>query len=150
MLPVETILKELNIQYDLIHLGEAAFTVGDVQRLGGEKLGDSVTVKTLILKGKQTRNYYPVVVRGTDRLDMTKVKVVFGEGVSMAKADEVLQLAQVEPGAVCPFLIRQKIYIDAEVMKLNKINLGSGDHLYGLATIASELAKLPHQIVSIA
>ncbi len=149
MLPVEALLNQLNIKYNLIHLGEAAFTVGDVQRLGGDKLGRSVTVKTLILKGKQTRNYYPVVVRGTDRLDMAKVKAAFGEGVSMANADEVLQIAQVEPGAVCPFLIRQKIYIDAEVIKLNKINLGSGDHLYGLATTASELSKLPHQIVSV-
>lgn len=149
MLTVESILNNLKINYSLISFDEAAYTVADVHRLAGEQLKGSTTVKTLIVIGKKTQRRYCFVLIGTDRLDSTKAKSLLGEAYSMADASTVMEVAQSEPGSVCPFLVTIQLYIDSKVFAATTINIGSGDHRFGINLPSEGLRKLKYQEVPV-
>ena len=149
MLEAEIILHQLNQTYDLITFDEAAYTVADVHRLAGKQIQDSVTVKTLIVVGKKTNQRYCFVLIGTDRLDSSKVKTIIGESYSMADAATVTEVAQSEPGSVCPFLVTIPLYIDAKVFAATTINIGSGHHQFGINLPSEGLRKLKYQEVQV-
>ncbi|MFH0873959.1 MAG: YbaK/EbsC family protein [Candidatus Komeilibacteria bacterium] len=149
MLKVISLLADRKIPYELIEFAEPAYTVDDVSRLAGEKLQGSVTVKTLILVGKKTAQPYCFILLGSDRLDTVKIKTLINEGYNLAKAATVEQVAQSEPGSVCPFLVNLPLYIDEKVFQQPTINVGSGDHHYGLNIASDTLKQLNFRAVTI-
>lgn len=121
---IEKYLKEKGIEHKVIDLPESAISVADVVRLSGGQVREEEIIKTLIVK-LRSGEFAGCVLKGKDR---TK-KEVFER---LATQDEVVKIAGVEFGAVCPVLLGIPILIDAKVTQLNRVNMGSGDHLKGM------------------
>jgi len=140
-LQVEKILKERGIGYRLIELSQNAYTVDDVVKYSDGNVKAEEICKTIILRGKKSGKMVAVLLRGKDKISFPKVKKILGEEIGVASGDQVKEAAGVEPGAVCPFLVNVRLLADEKVMHLERINCGSGHHLYGLEFVADDLAK---------
>jgi len=140
-LPVEKILKEKGVPYRLIRLAQEAVTVGDVVAYSDGAVKIDEICKTIILKGKKTGTLLAVLLRGEDRLDFSKARGVLGEAAEIADTGSVKKVSGVEPGAVCPLMVSVPLFVDARVLELNRINIGSGDHLYGLEIAVSDIER---------
>lgn len=150
-LPIEKLLKGKRIEYKLIKLKQNAYTVDDVVRYSAGVRPDEIC-KTLILRGKKTGRKFAIFLRGCDRIDFPKTRKLFGEETGIASPEEVGKAAGVSPGAVCPFLLNLNVplFVDGKVMVLQKINCGSGHHLYGLEFRREDLAKgVSYQLVDL-
>lgn len=141
ILPVESFLQDRQVSYRLIPLRENAFTVDDVVRLSLEPVTAEEICKTIIIRGKKSSKKYAIFLQGLDKLDFSAAKRIFGEEMTIASAVEVEEVAGVEPGAVCPFLLTVPLYVDRQVLNHQRINCGSGHHLYGLEFAVDDLGK---------
>ncbi len=140
-LEAEKILKNKDIGYKLIKLNDRAFTVDDVVKYSQGDIAVDEICKTIILIGKKSGKRVAVFLRGSDRLNFSKAKKVFGEDMRIAGKEMVQDVAGVEPGAVCPFILNIPLLVDERVLDLQKINCGSGDHLYGLEIQVRDLNR---------
>jgi prolyl-tRNA editing enzyme YbaK/EbsC (Cys-tRNA(Pro) deacylase) len=140
-LPVEKILKEKMVPYTLIRLGRQAITVGDVVAYSDGAVKTDEICKTIIVKGKKTGALWAILLRGNDRLDFSKTKGVLGEAAEIADIKSVKKVSGVEPGAVCPFMVSVPLFLDKRVLELKRMNVGSGDHLYGLDVAVADIAE---------
>ena len=138
---IEKLLEGKHIEYQLIKLTENAYTVDDVMRYSEGKVNADEICKTIILRGKKTGKKLAILLRGNDRVDFSAAKKLFGEEMTVANQEEVREAAGVEPGAVCPFLLKVPLFVDRKVLDLKRINCGSGDHLCGLEFETKDLAK---------
>ena len=62
--------------------------------------------------------------------------------MSIASFVEVKEAVGVEPGAVCPILLDIGLFVDRKVMELERINFGSGNHMYGMEIRAGDLERV--------
>lgn len=62
--------------------------------------------------------------------------------VSIASFAEVKEAVGVDPWAVCPITLDIGLFVDRKVMELERINFGSGDHMYGLEIRTRDLEKV--------
>ena len=136
---VEKILKEKNIAYKLIELSDKAYTVHDVVAYSNGEVDPREICKTIILEGKKTGKKIAILLRGDDRLNFPAVKRVFGEEMKIANAEGVKESAGVDAGAVCPFILEVPLYVDKRALELDRINCGSGNHMYGLEFKSEDL-----------
>jgi len=141
-LKVEKLLKQKRIKYRLVKLSQEAYTVADVVKYSEGKVEPEEICKTIILKGKKSGEIIATFLRGSDMLDFSKAKKLFGERMTIADSDEVKRAAGVEPGAVCPFLLKVLLVVDKKVLALKRINCGSGHHLYGLEFDLKHLTEI--------
>ncbi len=135
------ILEEKGVEYRLIELECRAISVSDVIRYSKEQVRPEEICKTIILKDGEG-DMYAVFLLGDRRIDFKKARAVIGGEVSIAGYDEVKDATGVEPGAVCPLLLRIPLYIDEGVLSRERINFGSGDHLYGIEIRSQDLSKV--------
>ncbi len=150
-LAIETILQNSGINYRLIKLAENAFTVEDVMKHSDGSLKAEEVCKTIILHGKKSDKSIAIFLKGEDKIDFKAAKILFGEEMSIATPEQVMKAAEVEPGAVCPFILSVPLYVDERVTKLTQVNCGSGHHLFGLEFQFKDLEKIkPYKIVQIA
>lgn len=131
---IEKYLKEKGINYQIIDLPDTVVSVADVIRLSGGKIKEEEIIKTLVVKTKDGK-FMGCILKGKDRLKK-------GIMDRLATKDEVLQITGVEVGAVCPILLTVTILIDKKVAGLERVNMGSGDHLKGLEMNFVDLLKL--------
>jgi len=134
------ILVEAGVKYRLVELQDRAYTVSDVVKFSGGNLKIDEICKTIIMK--DSKGYYAVLLRGSDRIDFKKLKELRGKNPKIAKGSEVSKVAGVEPGAVCPILLEIPLFVDPTVLELKRINFGSGHHLYGLEMDPQDLSKV--------
>lgn len=150
-LQVEKLLKEKKVEYRLIKLSQNAYTVDDVVKYSKGDINPIEICKTIILRGNKTGKKTAILLRGNDRVNFSEVKKIFGEEVTVANEGQVREAAGVEPGAVCPFLLNVTLLVDRRVMDLERINCGSGNHLYGLEFKSKDLTKVvDYKIVDLA
>lgn len=137
---IEKYLQEKGIDFKVIDLPETAVSVADVIRLSNGQVKEEEIIKTLIVKTKKGKpacrqaGFVGCILKGGDRL---KINIMD----RLATKEEVLQIAGVEFGAVCPILLSIPIVIDEKVTKLKRVNMGSGDHLKGLEMDFGDLLK---------
>ncbi len=141
MLTVEKLLIEKSIPYRLIELLDRAYTVQDVVKYSKGDITLNEICKTIIAKSDKG-NSYAFFLYGNDKVDFIKTELIIGEKVHIAKYSEVKEYAGVEPGAVCPILLNMPIIMDTKVVNFNKINFGSGHHLFGLEILTKDFIKL--------
>lgn len=131
---IQQLLKDKGIQFKVVDLPENAVSVDDVVRLSGGQIKEEEIVKTLIVKTKQGK-FVGCILKGRDRLN----KDLFER---LATREEVKEIAGVDIGAVCPILLGIPIIIDEKVTSLDRVNMGSGDHLKGLEINLEDLLKV--------
>ncbi|QQG39716.1 MAG: YbaK/EbsC family protein [Candidatus Aenigmatarchaeota archaeon] len=140
-LEVEKRLEEKGISYRLIELEGRAVSVKDVLALAKEKIKLEEVCKTIVAKDGKG-NSYAFVLKGNQKIDMAKAERLVGGGLRIARPEEVEDAAGVEPGAVCPLLLEIPILVDRRVLDTERINFGSGDHLYGVEISTKDLEKV--------
>ena len=150
MLLAAQILERKGVSYRLIELSDRALSVQDVIRFSKSDIKIGEICKTIILKD-ENEGRYAFFLAGSDKIDFSKAERRIGKNLKMVNADEVRIVAGVDPGAVCPLLLKIPIIVDVRVFKLEKINFGSGDHRYGLETVTTDLLKIiPHIVADVA
>jgi prolyl-tRNA editing enzyme YbaK/EbsC (Cys-tRNA(Pro) deacylase) len=150
-LRVEKLLKEKGIEYRLIKLSQNAYTVDDVIKYSKGDINPEEICKTIILSGKKSGKKRAIMLRGNNKVNFSEIKKVLGEEMTIASEEQVKDASGVEPGAVCPFLLNVILLVDNRVMDLERINCGSGDHLYGLEFRSKDLGKaIDYKIVDLA
>ncbi len=135
------ILGDKGIEYRLIELEERALSIEDVIRFSKTAININEICKTMILKDREGGRY-AVLLLGSDRVDYGKAKEGIGEKVSIASFAEVKEAVGVDPGAVCPITLEIDLLVDRKVMELERINFGSGNHMYGLEIRTRDLKRV--------
>lgn len=130
---IEKYLKAIGVSYKVIDLSNVAVSAADVMMFSGGQVKEEEIIKTLIVKNKKGE-FIGCVLRGGDKLRREMME-------RLATKEEVLQIAGVEFGAVCPILLGVPVIIDNKVAQLNRVNIGSGDHLKGLEMNFEDLLK---------
>jgi prolyl-tRNA editing enzyme YbaK/EbsC (Cys-tRNA(Pro) deacylase) len=144
----QDLLDTKNISYRIIELKDRAVTVNDVIEYSKEDINTEEICKTILVKGK--KEYYALFLRGADKIDFKKLKALIGKA-SIASRMEVLAVTGVEPGAVCPLLLDAPVIVDERVLSLERLNFGSGDHLYGVEIASGDLKQvLEYRLADIA
>ncbi len=143
-------ILELNcVSYRLIELSDRALSVQDVIRFSRGDFNIREICKTIILKDDNEGKYAFFLV-GSDRIDFSKAEKNIGKRLKMVNSNEVRVFTGVDPGAVCPLLLPVPIAVDKRVLKLEKVNFGSGDHRYGLEIATTDFLRIvPHSVIDI-
>ncbi len=149
MLEAECILREKGIPYRLIDLTDRAMTAADVARFSKGDFRPEEICKTVIMSDSEG-NLYAFFMVGTDRVDFLKAKGVTGKKLGVANPTVVRTKAG-EPGAVCPLTLSIPIIVDTRVLKLSRVNFGSGHHLHGIEMNTKDLLRaIPHTVADVA
>ncbi len=149
MLEAERSLVERGIPYRLIDLTDRAMTVADVARFSKGDIKLEEICKTVVMSDSEG-GLYAFFMRGNDRVDFLKAKGVTGKKLSVADPGKVRANAG-EPGAVCPITLNIPIIIDKRVLKLPRVNFGSGHHLHGIEMNTADLLRAtPHTVADVA
>ena len=138
-LPVEELLIEADIEYRIIELEARAISVDDVIEYSKEPINPDEICKTILVKRKN--QYHGLFLRGADQIDFKKLKTLIGKS-SIASRDEVKEVSGVDAGAVCPLLLDVPVIVDKRVLDLEKLNFGSGNHLYGVEINSGDLSRV--------
>lgn len=125
---IEKYLKNKNLPFKVVDLGGEIFTVAGVVKESG--INEDEIVKTLVVRSNN--GFIALALCGNDRVDFKKIRRLFGPKCELAKPEEVLKVAGVPVGAVCPILFNIPIYIDIRVLNLKHVHMGSGDLTCGL------------------
>lgn len=134
-------LKHSNVRFRLIELSDRAMTVADVIKFSKGDVKAEEICKTIVVKDEKG-NYFGLFLEGSRKIDFGKVAALLGSKVRIASAEEVRIITGIEPGAVCPLLLKIPVIVDRGVLNLPNINIGSGDHLYGIEMSPKDLLGL--------
>ena len=147
-LQVEDLLIEAGVAYRIIELRDRAISIEDVIEYSKEPINPEEICKTILVKHK--KQYHALFLRGSDKIDFSKLKDLIGKA-SIASRAEVKEITGVDAGAVCPLLLDVPVIVDRRVLELERLNFGSGDHLYGVEIASSDLGKvLEYSVADIA
>jgi prolyl-tRNA editing enzyme YbaK/EbsC (Cys-tRNA(Pro) deacylase) len=141
MLECEKILKEKRISYRLIKLSNKGVSFEDVIKYAEDEINPGEICKTIIVKDKK-EGKYAFFLKGDEKIDFSKAKEIVGKKISIVTYDDLIKTTGTEPGAICPFLLDMPLFVDKRIFETEKINFGSGDHLYGLEINPNDLKKL--------
>ena len=147
-LRIQDILDLNDVSYRLIELSDRAVSVNDVIEYSRACLDPREICKTIIVKMKT--QFYALFLRGSDKIDFKKVRSTIGKS-TIASKEDVLSITSVEPGAVCPLLVEFPVIVDKRLLELERLNFGSGHHLYGVEIRTDDLKKvLVYKVADIA
>ena len=138
------LLEKHHINY-IVRKHEPIFTVAEGEALGLPNV--QAAVKSLLLTDDKHQSFYLVVMPLDKRLDLKELRAKIGSRrLTMASAEELMQLLQLSPGAVTPLGLLQdsehkvQTFFDAE-LKENTI----ATHLDSYtATVWLKCQKLVH------
>ena len=138
------LLEKHHINY-IVRKHEPIFTVAEGEALGLPNV--QAAVKSLLLTDDKHQSFYLVILPLDKRLDLKELRAKIGSRrLTMASAEELMQLLQLSPGAVTPFGLLQdaehkvQTFFDAE-LKENTI----ATHLdSNTATVWLKCQKLVH------
>jgi prolyl-tRNA editing enzyme YbaK/EbsC (Cys-tRNA(Pro) deacylase) len=134
-------LRDKGVAFRLIELSQRAVSVEDVVRYSVSEIAVDEICKTILLKDPEGE-MHAALLPGSRRVDLKKVRGVVGVSVRIATFEEVKAATGVEPGAVCPILLKAPLLVDRRVLAKDRINFGSGHHLYGLEIDPRDLERV--------
>lgn len=119
---VYEILKEMNIQYELIEHPEV-FTIEEARKYTNEE-----GIKNLFLTNKKKNKFFLVIINDEKKMDIKKFEETIGEKrIKFAKDKYLEEKMQTKPGAVSIFGLLNneekdiKIYLDTDITKKEKV-----------------------------
>ena len=136
---VEEILEGAGVEYRVMELTDRAVSVDDVVRFSKEDINPGEICKTIIVKSKA--GFTALFLRGSDRVSFKKLRGVTGKA-RIASSEDVVEITGVMPGAVCPLLVPVPVIVDWKLLALDRVNFGSGDHLYGVEMKSADLYRV--------
>lgn len=80
---------------------------------------------------KSKTGFTALFLRGLDRVSFSRLKGIIKKA-RIASPDDLLVIAGVMPGAVRPLLVSVPVIVDEKMLELDRVNFGSGNHLYGV------------------
>ncbi len=131
------LLKEKSIDYHVISLKNKAVTTEDVIKYGN--VNPDEICKTIVIKTEDNR-FYGLLLLGKDKIDFSKLKKVIGKA-QLVDPEELKRETGMEPGTVCPLLLKFPVLVDKKVLNMEKINFGSGDEKHGIEISPKDLNK---------
>jgi len=134
-------LDKASVKYSLFKLDKQAYTVEDVVKYSRGRIKLDEICKTMILTDDQGQGF-GVLLLGVSRVDLNKVGEITEKKLHLASRKEVIELTGIEPGAICPIILDIPLLVDEQVLLKNRINFGSGDHLYGIEMNSLDLKKV--------
>jgi len=134
-------LDKASVKYSLFKLDKQAYTVEDVVKYSRGRIKLDEICKTMILTDDQGQGF-GVLLLGVSRVDLNKVGEITEKKLHLASRKEVIELTGIEPGAICPIILEIPLLVDEQVLLKNRINFGSGDHLYGIEMNSLDLKKV--------
>jgi len=134
-------LDEAGVEYSLFRLDKQAFTVDDVVKYSKGRLKVDEICKTMILTDDGGYGC-GLLLLGVSRIDFEKLNEVTGRTLNLASRKKVVKLTGIEPGAICPIILDIPLLVEEQVFMKNRINFGSGDHLYGIELDPVDLIKV--------
>lgn len=134
-------LDEAGVEYILFTLDKQAFTVNDVVKYSRGRVKIDEICKTMILTDDEGFGF-GLLLLGVSRIDFKKLKMITGRNFSLANRKQVVELTGIEPGAICPIILDIPLLVDGQVFTKNRINFGSGNHLYGIEINPDDLIKV--------
>jgi len=135
-------LKELGVNHRLLNLGDEAYTVEDVVRLG--RVPRDEVCKTLLFVEKSGGTSVLVLVPGDSRVDIERVETVTGLKLRLASPREVKGITGYEVGALPPFGHRtlSLTLVDERLMLKEMVNFGTGIHDTGAEMSPGDFARV--------
>jgi prolyl-tRNA editing enzyme YbaK/EbsC (Cys-tRNA(Pro) deacylase) len=140
-LEAEKILKSKEVEYRLIELNDKGISFEDVVKNAKDEINPKEICKTIIVKDKKDSKF-AFLLKGDKKIDFSRVKEVIGSKASIVSYEDLKKSTGTEPGAVCPFLLNMPLFVDKHVFESEKINFGSGDHLFGIEIKSADLQKV--------
>ena len=134
-------LDKASVKYSLFKLDKQAYTVEDVVKSSRGRIKLDEICKTMILTDDQGQGF-GVLLLGVNRVNLKKVGKITEKKLHLASRKEVIELTGIEPGAICPIILDIPLLVDEQVLLKNRINFGSGDHLYGIEMNSLDLKKV--------
>lgn len=103
---IKDYLKNIKIKYKL-HEHPPVYTCEESDKL--KITINGMHAKSLLVKGKTTKNFYMVIIPCNERIDRNKLKGKIMEEITFASAEDLENLLKIKPGSVSPFaIIRDK------------------------------------------
>jgi prolyl-tRNA editing enzyme YbaK/EbsC (Cys-tRNA(Pro) deacylase) len=115
--------------------------VRDVIEFSKEPLEEKEICKTIIVKDKCGK-FYAALLKGNDMIDFKKLDKIIGLKTKIADPREVNEATNQPPGSLCPIILKIPIFIDRQVLNLDKINFGSGNLYYGIEISVKDLVRI--------
>ncbi len=144
---VAELLTETGVPYKIVEIDPAYADTAQFCEKYGYPLENSGN--TIVVASKRgEKKFAACLVRASDRLDVNKrVRGLMGVSrLSFASAEDTRELTGMEIGGVTPFALpdRLSIYVDARVMELDYVILGSGSRSSKIDVSPSVLRQLPN------
>lgn len=144
---LETALKELNIQYDLIN-HEAVHTIEDMNKLENNPFKDVEICKNLFLRDQKGKRHFLVVLCSEKQVDISKLQEKIGSTrLSFASPERLQKHLGLLPGAVTPCgLINNtennvEVIIDKDLENYDKIAIHPNVNTSSLIISFNDLNK---------
>jgi len=134
-------LDEAGVEYSLFKLDKQAFTVEDVVKYSKGRVNVDEICKTMILTDDEGYGC-GLLLLGISRVDFKRLKTITGKILRLASRKQVVDLTGIEPGAICPIILDIPLFVDGQVFTKNRINFGSGNHLFGIEMNPIDLIKI--------
>jgi prolyl-tRNA editing enzyme YbaK/EbsC (Cys-tRNA(Pro) deacylase) len=98
--------------------------------------------KTLILR-KANGGFLAVLSSVDSKVDIKKMEAKFKTQLIFATEPEIMAVSGAEPGAVCPFDLKDVLLlIDDYALRFKRVSVGSGDVGYSLLVDPKSLMKI--------
>ena len=143
-------LERLSVAYTLIDIDpEFADTMAFCEKYGYPTENSGNTI--IVASKKGPAKYAGCLVKASDKLDVNvTVRRLMGvRRVSFASSDQTVTLTGMEIGGVTPFALPEQvpIYVDAKIMELDYVILGSGSRTSKLKIKPGHLMQVPNMRV---
>jgi Ala-tRNA(Pro) deacylase len=121
-----TLLEQLEIPYTRYD-HPAFFTIADSEEYLKEHPIPGAKAKSLFLRNRNGDKHYLVVVEGSKRLDMKALGDQWGEKLSFASPERLMQYLKLTPGSVSPLALIHdesksvQVLLDEDVFNQEKV-----------------------------
>lgn len=141
-------LKSNNISFDVLNHEPVRTSLEAASVRPGLAVENGA--KAMILKKKKTENaewkdlFFMVVLPGDLKVDYKKVKLSLNvSDVQLASPEEVLEIAEVEVGAVPPFgnLMGLPVLLDSRLLEKSLVAFNAGSHAISIILKPADLLK---------
>ena len=144
------LLNKKGIDYRIIELEERAITVADVIKYSKGDIKPEEICKTIIVKD-QKGNMFAIFLLGDHKIDEKKAKKAIKSKIKIAGLEEIRKALGIGAGAICPIILDIPIFVDTKVLTRDRLNFGSGNHLFGIEISSKDLNKIiDYKVVDIA